>query len=376
MKHIVNLFFALLLTFTIAAQGIDKERMHRDLEVAEKALNTVLIDKKEQYPMGLAMRNSSVEAGYVQDFGVVFNVNMHVDHAWTVHRIKETKSLEVGSNEKQKDHNKEEKSSFVENSKMFLADYAGIIGQLNDDERISIRRGAQNGHHNHINDVYVASMKKEAGAKGVGKVFVENMESMSDSELIVEVSAGKVKELQRGSISRSEFLKSVEVIENEVDYEEDMDLETLSAMFHRLYKKDLAQTYYTIHEPRYSKLSNFGVIIKMKVYSSFEDDNLYYMPTIDKDNLTLEERNNHVESLLPQFETDFKDNLVNYGRTLKNLDSDEILMFEVKMTACKGCKNFPRVMKFSVKKSVLHEYNRGQLSMKQAIESVDVDRIM
>ena len=67
--------------------------------------------------------------------------------------------------------------------------------------------------------------------------------------------------------------------------------------------------------------------------------------------------------------------MVNYGRTLKNLDSDEVLLFEVNMTTCKGCKDFPEIMKFSIKKSALHKYNRGKLSMDEVVAKVNVDRI-
>jgi len=197
-----------------------------------------------------------------------------------------------------------------------------------------------------------------------------------DNELIVEVSVGQIKKLRKGNINRDAFLKSVNVVENVMSYEKDADLETLSAMFQRLYKKDLSKTYYSERAPKYSKLSNFGVIVKMKVYSSYENNNVYSMPTISKKGLSLEERNNHVMELLPQFEADFKDNMVNYGRTLKNLDSDEILMFEVNMTTCKDCNDFPRYMKFSIKKSVLHKFNRGDLTMKQAADKVNVERIV
>lgn len=377
MKNILTLLFISTLAITTTAQSIDDERMHRDLEVAENALGTIITPNSDDFPRW-HIGDKDIEAGFIKDYGVLFSVNSRgLKHLKLYGKVK--------NKNKNKDKNSEvvigtenteerEKQIFIENCKTFLADYAGIIGQLNDNHRISIRRGGSNSHMGNMNleHVYVASVGSEGNDKAI---WSSNSKSNGDNELIIETSVGKINALRKGNISRDDFLKAVSVVENVMSYEKDADLETLSAMFHRLYKKDLSKTYYSEREPKYSKLSNFGVIIKMKFYSSYEDDNVYSMPTIDKEGLTLEERNTHVMQLLPQFESDFKENLVNYGRTLKNLDSNDVLMFEINMTTCKDCKDFPRYMKFSIKKSVLHKYNRGDLSMKQAVDMVTVDRI-
>ncbi len=374
MKHILTLIFISAIALTTTAQSIDNERMHRDLEVAENALGTILTPNSEDYPRW-RIGDNDIEADFVKNYGVVFSVNNRgMKHVKLYGKVK-SKGKDSEAIAELEQTAKKEKDHFVENCKTFLADYAGIIGQLDDNQRISIRRGGSDSHFGltNLERVYVASSLAEANTK---TIWSTNEKGNSDSELIVEVSVGKINALRKGNISRDAFLNAVSVVENVMSYEKDPDLETLSAMFHRLYKKDLSTTYYSERQPKYSKLSNFGVIVKMKFYSSYEDNNVYSMPTIDKKNLTLDQRNNHVMELLPQFEADFKENLVNYGRTIKNLDSDEILMFEINMTTCKGCKDFPRHMKFSVKKSVLHKYNRGELSMKQAIDMVSVDRVM
>lgn len=375
MKHILTLIFIATLAITTTAQSFDEERMHRDLEVAEKALGTTITPSSDDFPIW-HVGDKDIEADYVKGYGVVFKVNSN-----SLARVKIFDKAKVKSkNGNQEvvvtkaDIDKDEKKKFIENCKTFLADYSGIIGQLKDDHKISIRRGgseAQVGGYN-LENIYFEGSDLSDKKKTIWTV---NPESNSESELIVEVSVGNVVALRKGEISREAFFNSVNVIENEMSYEKDPDLEILSAMFYRLYKKDLSKTYYAEHQFKYSKLSNFGVIIKMKLYSSYEDNKVYSMPTISKEDLTLQERNQYVMELLPQFESDFKDNLVNYGRTLKNLDSDEILMFEVNMTTCNDCNDFPRTMKFSVKKSVLHKYNRGELSMKQAMDMVNVDRL-
>ena len=392
MKHILNILLIAAFVVTSQAQSIDEERMHRDLEVAENALSTIISPKNNQFPR--LSFGDDIEADYIKDYGVILMVpsqgygrgsvfgiaeTENVGTIYTVKGEKAPKSAKALKAHKAPSADKlevsvhEKKEHFIEKSKLFLADYAGIIGQLKDDQMISIRRGGDDLHVNNF-DLSKLNFAKEGTDSDVVATWSTKMNADFNSELIVETSVAKINALRKGKISREDFFKSVSVVENVRDYAKDADLETLSAMFHRRYKKDLSTTYYSESQPKYSKLSKFGVIVKMKFYSSYEDNNVYSMPTIGKKGLTLKERNQLVMDLLPQFESDFKENLVNYGRTLKNLDSDEVLLFEISMTTCKDCKDFPEVMKFSVKKSVLHKYNRGSLSLNDAVNKVNVER--
>ncbi len=372
MKHILILIFITAFAVTTTAQSIDDDRMHRDLEVAENALGTIIAPNSSDFPRW-HIGDKDIEADFVKDYGVVFTVNTSGFGQIKLYGKSKSKDDKSDSVVDLNKSSEKEKNQFIENCKTFLADYAGIIGQLNKGQRISIRGGGMDSHFGNLENIYFTDENSRGTSRSVLRT---RGKTHGDSELIVEVEVGKINALRQGNISRDAFFKSVSVVENVMSYEKDPDLETLSAMFHRLYKKDLSKTYYSERQPKYSKLSNFGIIVKMKFYSSYEDDNVYSMPTISKKGLTLKERNEHVMQLLPKFETDFKDNLVNYGRTLKNLDSDETIMFEINMTTCKGCKDFPRTMKFSIKKSVLHKYNRGKLSMKEAIDMVKVDRVL
>lgn len=377
MKHLINIFFIVTLVVSSQAQSIDVDRMHRDLEVAQHALSTIITPKNNQLPR-FNYYFDEIDADYIKDYGVIFMISSEGFGKVKLFGVPE--SVHVSPDDKENSDKLKasvagEKDHFIENSKTFLADYAGIIGQLDEDQMISIRRGGGELHVDKM-DLERAYIAKSGSGTNTQTFWSTNMNAANNSELIIEVGVGKINALRKGKISRDDFFKAVNVVENVRDYSKDADLETLSAMFHRLYEKDLSKTYYSERQPKYSKLANFGVIVKMKFYSSYEDNNVYSMPTIAKKGLTLEERNQFVMDLLPQFESEFKENLVNYGRTLKNLDSDELILFEINMTTCKNCKDFPRVMKFSVKKSALHKYNRGKISMTDAIKKVNVERIL
>ena len=117
-----------------------------------------------------------------------------------------------------------------------------------------------------------------------------------------------------------------------------------------------------------------GIVFTMRVYSSYESENFFYLPSTGDKGLNLEERNKKVQELLPKFEQSFKENMVNYGRSIKSLEANELLIFEVQLTQCKQCDDFPKAIKFSIKKSILDDFNNGKISESQAVGQVGVER--
>ena len=73
MKRIYTLLLVSMLAATTIAQSIDEDRMHRDLEVAENALGTIISSNSDDFPRW-RMGDKDIEAGYVKDYGVVFMV--------------------------------------------------------------------------------------------------------------------------------------------------------------------------------------------------------------------------------------------------------------------------------------------------------------
>ena len=77
--------------------------------------------------------------------------------------------------------------------------------------------------------------------------------------------------------------------------------------------------------------------------------------------------------MYPRFEKELKENIVEYGRTLKSLESDEILMLKIKMTECEGC-DIPEVLELSIKASELANYSAGKISKEAAMAKVGVKK--
>jgi hypothetical protein len=149
------------------------------------------------------------------------------------------------------------------------------------------------------------------------------------------------------------------------------DLELLSSIFNRLYRPDLSKTYYTQETIYYERLKDYGVIYYMQVVSSSETDyRKFNMPTIDLEDIDKETRDKKVTELYPLFEKDIKESMLDYGRTLKSLKDDEMLVFNIKLTKCEKC-GIPASLELSVKNAVLKDYSSGKLTKDAATSKIN-----
>ena len=194
------------------------------------------------------------------------------------------------------------------------------------------------------------------------------------SHIFVEASKSDLLQYKQGKLTRDQMLAKISVVNTESVDAPEPDLELLSSIFNRLYRSDLSKTYFTDNSIYYERLKNFGAVYYMKVYSSNQSDMFKYsMPTLKLDDLDQATRDKKVKELYPVFEKELKENMVEYGRTVKSLNDDEQLLFNVKITRCDGC-GIPYSLEASVKASVLKDYASGKLSKEAAAGKVAIKK--
>jgi predicted Zn-ribbon and HTH transcriptional regulator len=190
--------------------------------------------------------------------------------------------------------------------------------------------------------------------------------------LSIEGTGVDIKQYQSGKLTRDQFVAKLKVVESEVDSERSQDLELITTIFARLYEPDLSKTYFTESNVYYERLKDYGAIFYMQVFSSNEMNRGYYnMPTQKMERVTEVERNKKVTELYPVFEKELKENILEYGRTVKSLKPEESLVFNVKITKCKQC-GIPSSIEVITKASVLSDYLSGKLDKNAALAKMEV----
>jgi hypothetical protein len=112
----------------------------------------------------------------------------------------------------------------------------------------------------------------------------------------------------------------------------------------------------------------------MQVFSSNRTFNeRFNMPTVGLQDVNQEERDRKVKEIYPQFERELKENIVEYGRTVKSLSDEEQLIFNVRVTQCDACK-IPSMLELSVKGSVLKDFHDGKITREAATSKMTVKK--
>jgi hypothetical protein len=240
----------------------------------------------------------------------------------------------------------------IEATKNFLVDYGDFLSQLPSTERILITN------------------QGEQPRMWVGKI----VSAPKRTHLSVEVQKSDIVQFKEGKINRDQMFSRIKVINTEAVEEVEPDMELLSSIFNRLYRSDLSQSYFTDDHIYYERLKDFGAIYYMQVYSSIRSrGDLLRMPTIKSEDLTQEERNIKAKELYPVFEKEMKENILEYGRTVKSLKDSEMLVFNVKLTRCEGC-GIPASVEFSIKASDLKNYAANKTDKSASLSKINVKK--
>lgn len=400
MKKLVGVWMLGTMITIGFAQKIDDARMERDIEVAENVLKTLI---RQQFDKQRMVFGVDVQGSYQQGFGVTFRLPadfttpitfalsgeiedvMWIDgqkpgtYSYSYTTPESTKGKMARESEKiAKDMERVESEKMrlegkianrrvlnmdsarqanneklIKAAKDFLVDYGDLISQLSPTERI------------------VITNRGEQPRIWVGQFF----SAPKRTHLSVELSMADITAHKQNKLTREQALEKITVVNTETVESVEPDLELLSSIFNRLYRSDLSTTFFTDEGIYYERLKEFGAVYYMNVYSSHQsrNSNFFNMPTVNLNEVDQATRDKKVKEMYPAFEKELKENLVEYGRTVKSLQDNESLVVNVRLTKCTGCA-IPSSIELSVKSSVLKDYSAGKVTKDVALSKVIVKK--
>jgi hypothetical protein len=371
------------------AQKIDNDRMERDIEIAENVLSTLIKQQFEQRTFFAMEITGTYQPGY----GVTFRLpadyaapialtiprgsdafiwdgpgqNEYIsirgtgrqDVAVTAPSSPDAMTLKDKSRENEKTKRRYDMDSIktaynkkvIEAATSFIVDYGDMVSQLAPGEKIIITNG---GDRNRIWGQYLNSSKR--------------------THIVVEGLKSDVIAFKQGKLTREQVVAKIKIVNAESSDKIEPDMELLSSIFSRLYRSDLSKTFFSDENIYYEHLSDFGAVFYMAAYSSVPAEYpKFHMPTLGLENVDAATREKKVKEIYPIFENELKENMVEYGRTLKSLKDEEALIFNVTLTKCVNC-GIPSTLELSIKSSVLKEYGAGKIDKASALSKVVVKK--
>lgn len=365
-KSITTIFICSILLIPVLVNAqIDQTRMDKDLRVAANVLE--MLTRGDNHSM---MYGNNVEGNYIEGYGVIFTLGrgysiftaassrvFNYSYSWSYGGrdavIVAPKSDNAGKekDDNAKDDAKNQEQADIEQTMIdFLANYSQLISQLKPTDKVVVSTSRSNAE-------YVV-------------VFRNNLREGRESQgITAELLKKDHNDYISGKISNNQLIAKIKITRTTGDEGRSKDLDLFGSMLKTIYDDGYTDSYFMSWEPKYERLKGIGVIYSFKVYSSYEEDGLYRMPGINEKGLTNSQRNEKVIALYPVFIKSMRENIIQYGRTITSLDSDEVVLLKISLTKCDGC-SIPKKIQFSVKQSVLVDFNSGKLSQKDAIAKV------
>lgn len=379
----LTLIFALQ---SVDAQDIDKNRMQRDINIMENILqemfktsweargNSVRIQSNRLFRFE---RDDDINGTYVPGYGVIFTVpggppgfvlSSDADDDGFAY------SFQYGDDQKEVKVTQETVTNKIVE---FLRDYGSTMGQLSNGDRITVIYKANTPRFKL--DVIQFSNNK--------KIQRQQIPTIS-----VVATQADLQSYRRGNLSDAEFRNRLEISTADAEENQQMDLKVMANIFDTAFKETDDEQFYISGSVDYVMLKNFGALFSFNITqgNNFSDlakafrgvaENL--ASVLDADSAKVKSisinhnddaSDNKVEKEarqdLDEFISNLKAYIIDYGPTLRSVESDQQVLISITVNATYG--SLPDRIDLQVSKSTLERINQGAISREQAIEQIQV----
>lgn len=409
---------------TTWAQKVDEARMNRDVKITEKVLRTLFKTGSEDYEDHFAVSsNGSIKGTYIPNYGVLFripqmffnNINNEVVYIgeggnkllmnnrvklvnmdkynsgdvvyWLGDKVISTKQVKIGKRLRKQKLVKGISIDSVLNGrrdkalkliKIFLRDYSSLLSQLSDNDKIVVTYDR---------------------VLNMSRLFRNHPELKDKNSLMVSVDYKDVKANRGKALEKKMKVSSLKVAP-----ENRLQLEVFRKIIDELYERRNTdgKSFYRSGRSSYTQLDGFGVIYDFRLRAprkngrasaiayTIENGGGSVVINTNQDkkkdkNLTDEQRRKKREEAkltyqkvlgkaYAKLEKDLKRNLADYGKTLRNIPANEMLMFNVRLSSMySNCcdengkeMKMPRMLVLTAKMSDLNGNNaESKINMKK-----------
>lgn len=383
-QQILPALLIILLTSSLGwAQSFDANRMNRDIKIMENILGEMFktysgnSSSRAVYIADFAGGSRNVRGTYLPGYGIIFNVQTSSSFVLSQSSDGEGSSnsfyYSYSTSSSDDDNVKVDEESVKDRITEFLKDYASTIGQLKPTENVMVIYGS-NSRHSFPSLVYTSSNGK------IDRKETEKLPVISGS-----VTKKDLDDYRSGKINESAFANKVQTASN--TDKEYLDLKVMSNIFETALKEQGDESFRLSGNVNYLMLDNFGAIFNLD--ASYRTNNRLfgrvsgitvtgaYIRTDSRDAPDAKEQDekeaeflasvNEAYSLL---KSNIKEYLVDYGRTVSSVKPDQYILTTVNVRG--RYNDIPERIDFQLKKSVLDQLDRGQISREKALEQVVV----
>ncbi len=358
------------------SQDIGKlPKMDRDILIMENVLADIFKKKSSSFNS-----TSRTRGLYIPGNGVIFNVSGNgifygSDYvAWgdLVEVVSVGQASVVSTNfteEELKKFNEEKKKKIAEQAKTFLADYGSLLGELKDNEKIQVSV-------NYTLHVQSSSRKIDGQL-----AFVSSSRDENKRRMTAEISVRDLKAYTAGSISQSEVFSRIKTNSYDINEDEMLDAKILAGIFDDVFRVSYDGYLKRRGATSWTYFEGFGLMFNVNLSSSGNNYSLVTSNGVEvitrrgeDDKVNADDFYKGIQAKYQEFESMVKEQLVKYGRTLRSLQPNEVVIINMGLSANKR-SGLPNNIQFMIPKSEIDAFTKGNKSLNQVMDAVNMKKL-
>lgn len=373
-----TLLILLINTFSflaLQAQNINQNRMNRDLNIMQNVLKEMFKtswsgdDQKIQVSSGVLHYGNSnnITGAYLPGYGVILTIP-----AQTSGFIINTKgnNYNYQFNYGENGNNKVTKKSIINQISEFIRSYSSNIGQLKNTDRITVIYQAEN-----QNSVFISLTDRNDDEKAPPTIYVSVQKSDLDA-------------LQNGSLNKKQFHNRLAVSTVDKASNSHHDVKIMAGIFKSMFDDANKKSYQVSGSVNHIYIDDLGALfyinaqygnnfsgirvalsdVRKRLAETGKDSVIY--SSDNSLNTNPEKLKAEQEKARKAFLNGLKETIVDYGRTLRSVQSNEQIY--VSVSPLDLGDDMPKRIDLKIPKSVLEAVDNGDLSREQAIEQISV----
>jgi len=384
MKYLNQLILALIISMvglsSLHAQDINRDRMQRDINIMESVLEEMFKSTWENRGNNIQVfrlnDDEAIQGIYLKDYGLLFNVRGGTPSVVTILRSRNTEQKSSSANTDEE----VSKEDIIKRITEFLGDYGSTVGQLSNEDKITV--------------IFNADINRSAPAYTLlsdpqGDVNVDP-NTTPFPKIHVTATKADLQAYREGSFDEEEFSNALSV-KTINDENSSQDLNVMSNILKTAFEDtevgefeiddavdniylDGLGALFTVNASFNGSLLGILARLGQKFSGSISIDSLKMESSSNDDDgdtaKKMKELKKKKKESYQRFLLQLKETIVDYGRTLKSVSSEEYILVSVSISNSRD--SLPEGIDLQVKKSVLQSIDSGQMSREQAMEQITV----
>ncbi|WP_422356482.1 hypothetical protein [Roseivirga pacifica] len=351
-------------------------KMERDIVILKNVLNELFAEGES-----FIYRRDGVNGIYIPGRGVIFNISAYNQFGGVLFPSNDATAVIVNGEKEEGDVdveqlNKERKDKLNKTATEFLLNYGSLLSELKPNERIMLNvdytemQNLEKVKSSGQGVVYARVLNRNAGKKRMSSsISYSDLEAFVDGDINHSAAEGKI---------------SQKVVD--LDEETTPDAKIMAGILDDLFQSSLDGKLKRRSRTSYSYFEGFGLMFDMKMSSTNGRSSVIFVERADLAITRADAKGDDAEAKaddyykqleedFPAFETMVKESILEYGRTLRSVKPNEVVVVNIDLGTSYRKTKLPRSLQLMVPKSTITAYAKGNKSLEDAKKEIDIKKL-